>query len=122
MKKVVVQTIRNFALCIIGMIICLVIMLDFAYYYDTLFFSISLIPIILLIRVMDDYIRDTIIIFKDNETLFATIITAIIFVLCLFIAYIVFVNLMGKNDILEAILNFIAKFVDVRPVKSKLGI
>lgn len=122
MKEVVIKTVRNFALCIIGMIICLVIALDFAYYYDTLFFVISLIPVALLARFMDDYMRDTIIIFRDDETLLANIASALIFLVCLAAAYFIFVNLMGQNDLLEAILNFVAKFVDVRPIKASLGI
>ena len=74
MKTVILKEIRNFILCFLGLIICFLLVLDFAYYYDTLFFVISLVPIIALARFLDDHMRDTIIILRDNQTLVASII------------------------------------------------
>ena len=122
MKTVILKEIRNFILCFLGLIICFLLILDFAYYYDTLFFVISLVPIIALARFLDDHMRDTIIILRDNQTLVASIITIILLFLTLLIAYFIFTNLMNQADILEIILDFIAKFIDVAPLKEKLNI
>ena len=122
LKTVILKEIRNFILCFLGLIICFLLILDFAYYYDTLFFVISLVPIIALARFLDDHMRDTIIILRDNQTLVASIITIILLFLTLLIAYFIFTNLMNQADILEIILDFIAKFIDVAPLKEKLNI
>lgn len=122
MKNFIIKIIRNFILCIIGLILSFTILLDIAYYYDTLFLLIVSGVLIILIRFLDDYMRDTIIILRDNQTLVATVVTAIITIGSLFAAYLIFTNVLNGNDIIEIILNFVAKFVDVSPVKNYLGI
>lgn len=122
MKAVILKEIKNFILCFLGLIICFILLLDFAYYYDTMFFAISLVPIIILARFLDDHMRDTIIILRDNQTLVATISTIVLLFIALFLAYIIFTNLMNSADIVEIVLDFLAKFVDTAPLKAKLGI
>lgn len=122
MKKFVLKTTRNFILCIIGLILSFLILFDIAYFYDTLSLLIVSIPLSILIRFLDDYMRDTIIILRDNQTLVATVITAMIILGSIFIAYILFVNVLNQQDLVEIILDFIAKFVDVSPIKNYLGI
>ena len=122
MKKIIFSEGCKFILCFLGLIICSIITLDFAFYYDTMFFAISLVPILIIARLLDDYVRDTIIILRDNQTTLATILSTIILLLSLLCAYFIFTSLMHQTDIIEVVLDFIAKFVDVSGAKSALGI
>ena len=91
-------------------------------YYDFLCVFIVTIPCFLVIRAIDDYIRDIIIILQDNKTLLATLISGLILVTAFVAAYFIYTKLLNSQDIYVTIFDALEKYLPVGGIRNKFGI
>jgi hypothetical protein len=93
-----------------------------ANYYDVTCVVIVTLPMILLIRWLDDFARDTIIIIRDDNTLLASFITGTVLILMFLGAYLVYKYAFGGKDIFVNIFDFLEKFIPLQGIRDKFNI
>ena len=116
--KLVVKMVLS-ALLFFGMFL---LWMNAANYYDVTCVMIASLPIIFLVRWLDDAARDTIIILRDDQTILASIITGAVLFLTFLGAYFIYVYVFASKDIYVNIFNFLEKFVSLKDVRDKFGI
>lgn len=91
-------------------------------YYDVVCVAVATIPVFLVVRFFDDYIRDVIIIINDNKTGLATVISGIILLLAFIAAAYVYVSVLKKPDIYVTIFDALDNILPVTGIRDKFGI
>lgn len=116
------QLIKKISICLLINILLLYLIINIAYYYNSIFLVIILIPSSIILNILNNITRDYIIKIRNGQVLVATASMIMLSIVSILIAYFIFTTLANEKDLIELILNFVAKFIDVENIKTSLGI
>lgn len=116
------ELIKKISICLSINVLLSYLIINIAYYYNSTFLLIVLIPCSVILNIINNATRDYIIRKRDGQILVATVSIIIISIVSILIAYFIFTTITKEKDLIEMILNFIAKFINVENIKTYLGI
>lgn len=121
MTKIIIKHAIVTTLCFVLFFCLSLLWANSVMYYDLIFTTCLTIPIILIIRFLDDYIRDVIIILNDNKTTLATFLSGIVIFGAFMAAVLIYIYVFHKTDIFVNILDHL-KFLPLDGLRNKFNI